>query len=373
MTAPGDAPTDASEGPAPPTALHRWAAAAAAVAVGVALYAYYWRVFAHSWYAGPVLYDYGWFNDLVSGRTLNLASPTVIGDFPFYAVHVSPLLSVFAWVSRTFGLHGPQPLALPLSLAFAGAGAMTTLIVARFLRPLGWWAAAGLGLAAGLAYGLSGIMRGIADYPHIEILFVPLALLTLQLIFQRRRLAAWAALAVCLLTREDAGLHLATVLGAYLVLATLDERGLPQRLRQIAPYLGVALLYPALAILWQRTSWPDMSTFSAIYAGPQPFKHITPDLYAHRIGFLFGEAQWLPLTLAAMLCTLALHRRWTALTGLVACAPWVLLNLSAFSDAAGALRLYYGFPLLVAALAPLIVADAAQPPAQEDRLDVVAL
>ena len=351
----------------------RWAPAIAACAVGAVLFVYYWRAIEHRWYTNAFLLDFGWFNDLASGRSLALDSPQAVGSFPYYAVHVSPVLAIFGGMSRLLHLHGVQPIALMLSLAFAGVGAMATAIVERFLRPGGAALAVAGGVVAGLLYGVSGLSRAIADYPHIEILYPALGLLTLHLLFQRRLRWAWAALALCLITREDAGLHLATILTAYLVLAALDERDVPARLRELAPFLAAALIYPVLAILWQRTSWPDMSTFAAIYAGPQPFHHITPALYGARVGALIGERPWVPLTLAASLCTVVLPWRWTALTGIAASAPWLLLNLSAYVTSAGGLMLYYGFPFLVTALAPLIIAAAAPPPVRERGRDVVPL
>lgn len=350
-----------------------WAPWPTAAAVGALLFLYYWRVIEHRWYTSPFLFDFGWFNDLVSGRTLALDNPQAVGPFPFYTAHVSPILAGFSLLSRLLHLQGVQPLALTLSLGFAGAGAMTTVIVERFLRPTGGVLALIGGGVAGVVYGVSGLMRAIADYPHFEILYPPLALLTLHLLFQGRSRWAWAPFAACLLIREDAGLHLATILVAYLALAAIDERGPPARLRELAPILATALAYPVAAILWQRSAWPDSSTFASIYAGPQPLHHLRPGLYSGRIKALVLERPWTPLTLAASLCPLVLPWRWTLLTGAVAALPWLVLNLSAYASAAGGLTLYYGFPFLVTALAPLIVASAAATPSREERRDVVAL
>ena len=57
------------------------------------------------------------------------------------------------------------------------------------------------------------------------------------------------AFALCLLVREDAGLHLACILGAYLVLAAIKERGIPERARDLAPFLVAGLAYPVFALL----------------------------------------------------------------------------------------------------------------------------
>ena len=356
-----------------PWPYHAWIVAGVALAVGAGAYAYYANAMVHRWYSAAFILDFGWFNDLVSGRTLALQNPRGINSLSFHSTHVSPILSIFAGLSRLLRLSGPQPIVMTLSVGFGGAAAMAFVVLERFLRPAGMIAALAGGALGAAVYAISGVMRATADYPHIEILYVPLALLTLHLLFQRKFRWAWAAFVFCLLEREDAGLHLGCILGAYLVLAAIDERGVPTRLRELAPFVAVCLIYPMLAVAWQQTLSESTSTFQAIYAGSPPYRHVTGALMAERFGVLAGAGSWVSLTIVAALCVAPFQRRWTALTGLAAAMPWFLLNLSAHSSAAGQFRLYYAFPFLVTALAPFVVMAAAPPPPREDPLDVVAL
>jgi hypothetical protein len=369
-------PSTASETPAQAQGAAPLVRIGLACGLGTLAFLYYARAFHNLWFAtGPYLFDFGWFNVLIDGTRFDLHNPTSVGDYSYAAIHVAPVLILFSALSRLLGLTDGQPIILMLSLGFAGATAMAFVVLERFLRPLGALPALGGGAVGAAVYAVSGVMRSTADYPHIEILYVPLALLTLHLLFQGRTRAAWAALAACLITREDAGLHLACILGAYLVLAALEERGAPARLGALAGPLAACLIYPALAILWQRTAYPDASTFAQIYAGTPPFRHLTPHLITERLRALAGVRAWLGLTLLSAASGLVWLPRWTALTGLVAAAPWFCLNLVAKSEAAGGLMLYYGFPFLVTALAPFIVLAArpARRLTREDRLDVVAL
>lgn len=347
--------------------------ACVAIGLGAASFVYYAQILEHRWYVGAFLMDFGWFNYLASGQSATLQDPSGMDAWSYFSVHVSPLLLGFATLSRLIGLTGPQPIVLMLSTAFGGSAAMALVILERLLRPSGSVLAIALGASGAVVYAVSGVMRSVADYPHIELLYVPLALLMLHLLFRRRFLGAWAALAFCLMAREDSGLHLACILGAYLVLSAFDERAAPARLREIAPFLAVCLLYPAAVIVWQRTAYPGSSTFTAIYTGDPPYRHFTPALMAHRAALLVSARAWISFTVLAALCVLPFQRRWVALTGFIAALPWFLLNISAFSVAAGELQLYYGFPFLVTALAPLIVVGAAAPPPRQDRLDVVPL
>ncbi len=340
--------------------------AAVALAIGALPFVYYWGAVIHRWYTSAFLMDFGWFNYLVSGQPGSLQDPSAMDTLPYFATHVALLLPVFGAMSKLLGLTGAQPMALMLGVGFGGAAVMAFVVMEWFLRPAGAILAIAAAAVAATVYAFSAVPRAIVDYPHMEILYVPLALLTLHLLFKRRFRWAWAALAVCLVEREDSGLHLACILGAYLVLATFEERTPPNRLRELAPYLGVCLAYPFLVILWQRTHWPDHSTFAAIYTGSPPYQHLTRALVAEHLEGLAGTRIWVTLTLATTLVLVPIYFRWTVLVGLVASLPWLALNLTAHSPNAGGLFAYYGFPFLVTALAPFIV-SAAPAPEREER------
>jgi hypothetical protein len=330
------------------------AVVAALIAIGVGLY--YFGIFQHSTYvSGPYLLDTGLFNYIVGPDSHNLSMPTAIGMDSFYYVHISPFLIPFSYISAILGLKGFQPLEMVLVLGHAGAAVMAFVVAQYYLRPVGRIAAIILAAVFAVAFGLSGILRSTADYPHIEVLYVPMATLALLLIFHRRQKWAWLAFMLCLFVREDAGLEMACILGAYLFLAAISERRLPQRTRDLLPFLAVALAYPFFVLFMQSALLVIQSNFARIYSGTPAYAHLTLPFLIQRAETLVFERQWVLAILGASLVAFLLRPRLIALTGILAAIPWFLVSFTAYSDTAGTFSLYYAFPFLVLPLVPFIV------------------
>ena len=235
----------------------RWAPVAViSVIIAAVVGFYYHKIFQHSYYVGgPYLYDTELFNYIVGPRGQGLRMPPVIDMPSFFYVHISPILLPFSAISSLLGLHEMQPLEMVLILGFSGAAVAAFIVVQYYLRPLGQAAALALGALFALAFAVCGTMRSTADYPHIEILYVAPAAVALLLIFHRHLRWAWVAFILTLFVREDAGLHMACILGAYLFLAAIAERGVPARTKDIAPFLAAALIYPAIVLTGQSARW----------------------------------------------------------------------------------------------------------------------
>jgi hypothetical protein len=323
-----------------------------AAVVGV----YYYQILQHQYYVGgPYLYDTELFNYIVGPRGQGLRMPPVINMPSFFYVHVSPILLPFAAISAMFGLRDLQPLEMVLILGFSGAAVAAFVVVQYYLRPLGRALSLLLGALFALAFALGGTMHSTVEYPHIEILYVAPATVALLLIFHRHLRWAWLAFVLTLFVREDAGLHMACILGAYLVLAAIAERGLPERTKDVLPFLAAALIYPML-MLWAQSSFlPIQSNFARIYSGAPAYAHLTRALLEHRVDALINAQPHVLLLLAASLVPFLLRPRWTALTGIVAAVPWFLVSVTALSETAGTLSLYYAFPFLVLPLVPYVV------------------
>lgn len=326
---------------------------------------YYYQIFQHSYYAaGPYLYDTELFNYIVGPQGAGLRMPPVINMPSFFYVHISPILLPFSAISSVLGLRDMQPLQLVLILGFSGAAVAAFLVVQHYLRPLGGIVSMALGAVFALAFALCGTMHSTADYPHIEILYVAPAAISLLLIFHRHLRWAWAAFLATLFVREDAGLHMACILGAYLALAAIAERGVPARTRDILPFLLVALAYPVFVLLTQNALLPIESNFARIYSGKPAYAHLTAHLLAQRFDTLLTQQPQVLLLLAASLIPFLVRPRWTALTGIVAAIPWFVVSVTAVSETAGSLSLYYAFPFLVLPLVPYVV--TAELPSAED-------
>jgi hypothetical protein len=317
---------------------------------------YYYQIFQHSYYSvGPYLYDTELFNYIVGPQGGGLRMPPVINMPSFFYVHISPILLPFSTISAVLGLRDMQPLQMVLILGFSGAAVAAFLVVQYYLRPLGAIVSLALGAVFALAFALGGTMRSTADYPHIEILYVAPAAISLLLIFHRHLRWAWVAFVTTLFVREDAGLHMACILGAYLALAAIAERGVPARTKDIAPFLLAALAYPVIVLLAQNAFLPIESNFARIYSGKPAYAHLTADLLAHRFDTLLTKQPHALLLLAASVIPFLARPRWIALTGIVAAIPWFVASVPAVSETAGSLSLYYAFPFLVLPLVPYVV------------------
>jgi hypothetical protein len=328
---------------------------AALIAAAVAVY--YHLLFLRSWYVGgPYLYDTELFNYIVGPKGQGLRMPPVINMPTFFNVHVAPILLPFSFISSILNLKDMWPLEMVLLLGFSGAAVAAFVAVRHFLRPLGGFLSIVLAALFALAFALCGVMRQTADYPHIEVLYVAPAIVTLMLIFHRNFHWAWLSFFVTLFCREDSGLHLACILGAYLVLAAIGERKLiPSRTRDVAPFLVLAIVYPAVVLTAQKWLLPIDSNFARIYSGTPPYAHLNVDLLIERFQVLAAHPA-APLLLVAALVPALIRPRWVALTGLLAAAPWFLVSVTAFSDSPGTFALYYAFPFLVLTIVPFVVA-----------------
>jgi hypothetical protein len=342
----------------------------ALIAIGVGLY--YFGIFQHSTYvSGPYQMDTGLFNFIVGPDSHMLSMPTSIGMDSFWYVHISPILIPFESLSQMLGLTEFQPLFVVLLLGHMGAAVMAFVVAQYYLRPTGRILAIALAAVFGVTFGLCGILRSTSDYPHIEVLYVPLAALALMLIFHRHKLWAWAAFMLCLFVREDAGLEMALILGAYLFLAAIAERRwLPQRTLDLLPFIGMGLLYPATVLFAQTAFLPIQSNFARIYSGTPAYAHLNADFLVHRWEVLTTDRLWVLAILGASLVAFIARPRLIALTGILAAVPWFLVSFTAYSDTAGTFSLYYAFPFLVLPLVPFIV-TAELPSAEEVYVDYV--
>ena len=339
--------------------------AALACAVVVPYCAFSNFVLNHFYHYGAVLLDTGLLADLAWRKPWWLPTAPLFGGQSFYATHVSPLLSILSALSRIMPMGLPQWFA-----AFAGAAhalsAAAVLLALRYV--VGLRGRGGMVLAVGLSwlFAFNGLALAQVRYPHFEILIVS----AMMLLFVAWRLGwrrrAMAALALCLICREDAGLHVAAFL---LTVAALD------RLRGVARpderwTLGLAALaagYSCAVLVIGHLAFPQSSSFVRVYLGSPPFAGLTPAVIARRLLILLYGRAYVALPAAAAAVWAILRRNPYVFAGYLACAPWGLVNLLAQSELAARLDSYYAFPFMVAAFWPLIGESLGSAPATGGR------
>jgi hypothetical protein len=306
----------------------------------------------HFYRDGAYLYDSGLLAYLMTHPGLGEPLPRVLGHGSFYALHVSPIFLVFAEIASLLPLTPPQFFA-----AFIGAtqALLAAGVFWAVVGPLGFQGVAGAALAALLAvcFASSGLPVAIIRYPHFEVLIAAATIVFLVALQQERYGLASIFLLLALLTREDAGLHVATLLAVILIIQRWQ--GLEQKGRRaMVTFLALAALYSVAAIVLQRWASPEQSSFARIYAGEPPFSHVTPQLVITRLvgWFIYRSYALLP----AAICVLwaILRRNPILAAGYISTLPWLALHLIAVSALAGTLSSYYAFPLLVASFWPLL-------------------
>jgi hypothetical protein len=196
-------------------------------------------------------------------------------------------------------------------------------------------------------FALNGLALSVIAYPHFEILIPALLLIAIYLLLERRLLAAAIVGVLALLIREDVGFHFLAIAGPLIVLNRIRGTRLSAQMHIIA-FAGAGLLYSCASIGLQRYFFPAQDHFAWVYAGAPPFGHLTTEFaWARLMGF--GELRvyvWLPLLMICL--SAAILGNPYVLLGALAVLPWVLLQLIALNDVAGALEVHYVFPIIIA-------------------------
>ncbi len=322
------------------------------VAVVLPYLAYSNFVLNHFYHYGAVLLDTGLLADLAWHKPLWLPMAPMFGGQSFYGTHVSPLLSLLSAASRAVPLGMPQWFA-----AFTGtAHALSALAVFLALRwVVGFRGASGavIALSLSILFAFNGLALAQVRYPHFEIMIASgmmLFFVAWHLGWTRRALAA---LAMCLICREDGGLHVAVFLVTVYVIDRL--RGVSRSdHRRTLLLAALAASYSGLVLVAGHVVSPGASSFVRVYLGTPPFAGLTPSLVLGRIlVILYGRA-YVVLPAAVAVVWAILRRNPYVVAGYLACVPWGLVNLLAQSELAAQWDSYYAFPFMAAAFWPLI-------------------
>jgi len=167
----------------------------------------YWNfIQSHYYIAGPSYFDTGYLSYLVSQGSPWLENPPIVRavfGFPsWFTTHVTPLLILYTLLMKALMVSPANAFALLYVLSLGLSAAVASFLAAKLLPRSRAKTRALLAIAFGLSLAFSGIAMMIAAAPHFEVLFVPLAAMSLYLILNHRTTPAWVALACCLALRE---------------------------------------------------------------------------------------------------------------------------------------------------------------------------
>ena len=304
----------------------------------------------HFYRAGAYFWDSGFYSYEATFLTSwpMLQPPIFDQHVAFFTIHAMPIFYV------TSALHQ--------ILSFIPAAAYVSLLQGVWVGLLGlavFVACAGshnLALAAitALATAFCGPVVAAIGFPHIEIAIPALLLLFLALRSTGYRTGSYVALGLCLLVREDAGLHA----GAVLILLTLAQRlsgNSRASVRENALIACICLAYSFSALAFQHVVYPvPLSRLTEVYLGNPIWSHLSQSLVRQRLIVLLTAKAYVTWPLIFLLATAAWKRSPILAVGPIAVLPWMLISLLAVNESAGELTSYYAFPVIVAIAWPSI-------------------
>jgi hypothetical protein len=308
---------------------------------------------------GAHFFDGGWFAYTTWRNDLLLSAPEVHpwGKIPYLRQHLALWfwpLNGLSYLLNTDHIH--------YFARWIGAihafGFVTGYATARLgFKRGGWegWPALLGPVAIGFFFAFNGIALATLAYPHFEII-IPFAICALLTTL----VAGWFKTAIVLFVltvtlRTDAGFHLALFCGAWASAKAIELRCLRDK-RVLIPFgfAAAGFLFSATGYAIQAIALPGGNQFRNIYLGKVPFAHLTADLIQSRLQSLLFNRTYAIAGFAGCLVAWIASRRLIFLTGIAAGMPWLLINLIAYSNAAGTFSIYYSFPFAVLLLWPLI-------------------
>jgi hypothetical protein len=299
---------------------------------------------------GAAMWDTGWFAHLACH---GLQNPPAMGG-TFLTDHMSVVLALLALV-HTISPAMPDPVffAITQGFWFGVLGLAASLCIAQ-------WLPEGRGLLLAILTAMNGISLATLGFPHIEIAIPALILLIIALWTTNRRVVAFILVPLLLTVREDAGLHLATIL-VLMAAFRWYSTGQWQMARIEAVLAALCAMISLFTLLLQRVLFSDgafstngMDSLHAVYLGRPTLAHVDWPFLVHRV-LRLGQNRsyiYLPFLVTSLV---AIKRGDLGLAlGPLSGMPWVALALIAVFPLAGELTSYYGFPLMIGLCWPMI-------------------
>lgn len=265
----------------------------------------------------------------------------------FFHVHIQPIFYLTTAIKQAVSDMPPAAFYSLLQGAISGLLGWTVAMacVKRHVRVFAF--------ATGFATAFCGPVMATIGYPHIELAIPVFFLLSLVCWLREWRVAAGVALALCLLVREDAGLHAgATLICLGLAQWLTQAPGSRTRLTLVAAV--VCLGYSLTVIGFQHLFYPvPIGRLFQVYLGVPIGSHLSVDLVVRR-GLLFlVDKSYVVWPLALILSVAAYTRNVILAVGPLSVLPWVALSLLAAEDVA-AFTSFYSFPTLIGIAWPCI-------------------
>jgi hypothetical protein len=194
---------------------------------------------------------------------------------------------------------------------------------------------------------LNGPVLAWVGFPHVETAIPALFFAFLAARALSRPRAAFVLLALALSIREDAGLHIGSML-ALLGIAQWVSRTAQEQIRANLVAAFSCIGYAVLVLIAQYIFYNgEVSHLSHIYLGTPPFHHLNSDMIWSRTHIFLTDKAYAIWPILLLLAVSALKRDIILSVAPIAVLPWLLISLLAVSDSAGTLVSYYSFPTII--------------------------
>jgi len=209
-------------------------------------------------------------------------------------------------------------------------------------------------IIATLTTAFCGPVLSTIGFPHTELAIPALFLLFLALRSVGYRASSYIALGLCLLVREDAGLHAVAVL----TLLAAAQWASGESRAAVRENVLIAIICVAYSFSWlafQNLFYPaPVSYLKKVYFGNPIGSHLSWELVLHRVPVFFIDKAYVTWPLIFLLAVAAWKRNAIIAVGPASVLPWMLLSFLAASIDAGGLTSHYSYPIIIAIAWPSI-------------------
>lgn len=289
-----------------------------------------------------------WHTGLFWLGDLRLTNPPSIDNRSYFGTHFTPFLILPGLVSRFLPFDAMEWYALVIGACHGTTAAVLAAAIGALTRRLAIapWTGAALALLGGLAMTLNAVAAQLARTPHYEVLAPGLILATtLALALERRKLAA-LAFVVLLSLKQDAGLHAALLLMAFVAATWWTERRL----------LRAELVFAAAGVAYAVFGFAFAPLFLSYYqghmvgyfVGDPPFAHWRLDVIATKVDYFAWQSAHVWGPMLASFAYAAVRRDLGAAIGAVAVLPWFVATVCLTNYlTVWALAFHYVYPALI--------------------------
>lgn len=312
----------------------------------------------HFYRTGAYFWDSGEFAYHASFSTSwpMLLPPIFDQHIAYFEIHVMPIFYVTSALHQALLFIPPAAYFSLLQGVWAGLLGLAVFIACTPSRNYA------LAATTALVTAFCGPVLSAISFPHVEVAIPALLLLFLALQLTGHLTSSYLALGLCLLIREDAGIHA----GVVLILLAIAQRVSGDRresVRENALVGCICLAYSCAALGFQHFFYPaPVSRLTVIYFGDPIWSHLSWSLVRQRLIVWFTERAYLTWPLIFLLALAAWRRNLILAVGPVAVLPWMLISLLAVSPHAAALTTYYSFPIIIAIAWPSIAVSMKRAP-----------